>query len=155
MMNDFFNATPPPVPFSLFHETGAIRGTVVLFALQKEFLSEAPPDFFACNVDIVSSAPIAAFGDESLVIGSCVAGLVAVPVARGFPAAFGTTAASPGLSGRCGSEGPVEAQAARRFLWGWLFTKRRIFLDLTTPEDCSIVPDPEKGQADGTFRQGA
>lgn len=121
-----------PIPFSLFHETGAIRGTGGAFYFAKEFLS-GTADFFVCNVDILSSAPIAALYEKFRATG-CIAGLVAVPVARGGS-----------ISYDCGDKefrrvraGGTDAAAGADFI-GMAFYKKE-FLELIAPDDFSIVP---------------
>jgi len=121
-----------PIPFSLFHETGTIRGTGGAFYFAKDFLSESP-DFFVCNVDIFSSVPIAMLHDKFRAM-ECVAGLIAVPVAHGGSIYY-DCGAKEYLGAR--ADGPAVAGSAD-FI-GMAFYKKE-FLELLKADDFSIVP---------------
>jgi NDP-sugar pyrophosphorylase family protein len=120
------------IPFELFHETGAIRGTGGALLFAHDFLSAAET-FCICNVDIISDVNLSSLY-ETFLSCDCMCGLVAVPREKD-----GSIYYKAATKEYCGArtERP-SADAFAEFI-GIAFYKRE-FLDLITPEDFSIVP---------------
>jgi NDP-sugar pyrophosphorylase family protein len=129
------------IGFSLFQETGAIRGTGGAFHFARDFLSQTDY-FFACNVDILAHVDIASLFDKFQSSDSC-AGLVAIPLESGGSILYDNETkeyrgakSDPGVSGGCAE-----------FL-GMAFY-RRDFLPVLRPDDFSVLPIWKRAQAEG------
>ncbi|MGB7567348.1 MAG: sugar phosphate nucleotidyltransferase [Chitinivibrionales bacterium] len=120
------------IPFELFHETGAIRGTGGALLFAREFLA-AGETFCVVNVDIISDAnPSSLY--ETFLSYDCMCGLVAVPQEKN-----GSIYYDAATKEYCGARTERPAADAFAEFIGMAFYKRN-FLDLITPEDFSIVP---------------
>jgi NDP-sugar pyrophosphorylase family protein len=120
------------IPFELFHETGAIRGTGGALLFARDYLS-ATETFCVCNVDIISNVNLSSFY-EAFLSCDCLCGLVAVP--REKDGSIYYDAATKEYRGAKTERQSADANAD--FI-GMAFYKRE-FLELLTPDDFSIVP---------------
>ena len=120
------------IPFAMFHETGAIRGTGGALLFAREFLA-AGETFCVVNVDIISNVNLSSLYDAFL-LSDCMCGLIGVPQEKDGSIYY--DAATKEYRG-ARTDRP-SANATAEFI-GMAFYKRN-FLDLITPEDFSIVP---------------
>ena len=130
------------VPFTLFHEKDAIRGTGGGLYFARDFLA-AEEFFFVCNVDIVYDFDLQPLIARFLKTG-WQAGLLAVPAAEGG----GTVYHDPetGLLTGVSADGKRRGNGAD-FIGAALY--RREFLDELLPGDFSIVSAWKRAGARG------
>lgn len=121
------------VGFSIFHETGAIRGTGGALFFARAFLS-ADEAFCVCNADILSTADLRGLGERFLA-SDCSCALIAVPPADGKRGTVRYSSSSAEYAGLSAERDDVpEAD----FI-GIAFYRREA-LDSLRGDDFSIVP---------------
>jgi NDP-sugar pyrophosphorylase family protein len=120
------------IPFELFHETGAIRGTGGALLFARDFLS-ASATFCITNVDIISNVNVSSLY-ETFLSSDCVCGLVAVPKEKD-----GSIYYDSATREYCGARTERSSANATAEFIGIAFYKRE-FLELVAPGDFSIVP---------------
>ena len=120
------------IDFSLFQETGKIRGTGGALYFARDFLSQSD-FFFTCNVDILAGVDLPLLFKKFISL-KCSAGLVAIPLTSGGSIYYNkATKEYEGAKTDTGASGsPAE------FL-GMAFYKKN-FLSLLQPDDFSILP---------------
>jgi Nucleoside-diphosphate-sugar pyrophosphorylase involved in lipopolysaccharide biosynthesis/translation initiation factor 2B, gamma/epsilon subunits (eIF-2Bgamma/eIF-2Bepsilon) len=120
------------IPFKLFHESGAIRGTGGALLFARDFLS-ALETFCICNVDIIADVNLASLY-ETFLSHDCICGLIAVPQEKDGSIYYGATTKE-----YCGARTERPAAEATAEFIGMAFYKKE-FLKIIAPEDFSIVP---------------
>lgn len=122
------------IPFELFHEKGAIRGTGGAFHFARGFLG-GDDTFFVCNVDIVHSFDLA-FHIERFLKSDLACGLLAVK-AKGA----GSIRYQPdsGLYSGVPADSPPRPGSVPADFIGAAFYRKE-FLEVIAPDDFSVVP---------------
>ncbi len=128
------------VPFTLFHESGAIRGTGGALQFAREFLGQEDT-FFVLNVDVVSNFNIRQMG-ECFKKSSDICSLVAVPVDKGGTIAYNSESMQ---FMEVASKKSALPGAATADFTGCAFYRRE-FLELLSDDDFSILPLWEKAK---------
>jgi mannose-1-phosphate guanylyltransferase len=129
--------------FTLFHETGDIRGTGGAFSFAHDFLVESDV-FFVCNVDILANIDLRA-AYAAFVSSGAIAGLIAVPAENGNGSIYLDAKTNEYCGAR--SENRVLNEHSADFI-GMAFYRKE-FLSLVTQDDFSIVPVWKRAQQTG------